>query len=99
MFHRSCSSFLCSLLSSKGSALFGTFKSHSTGSSPGNRIPGSIGNGNNGIIEGRLNVRNAELYVFTFTTFGANSFCLSHLSLIPVSYTHLRAHETRHDLV
>lgn len=77
------SSTFCSRLSSKGRAFFSAFKAAGAGGSPRNHFPAAIGNRDNGVVEGGLNVGDPVGNVSLLLT-GAASFggLLGHTSVV-----------------
>ena len=85
---RAFSSSLCG----EGSSLFCPFKSTRTSTCPGDNISILIGNCDNAIVEGRLNVGNPIGYV-PFLLFAPGFFCWlsGHISLVNLRYNLLIA--------
>src|SRR5450756_2964443 len=55
--------------------------------------------GSNATMQSVLEMYHMNLTTYLLIGLAFNSYLAQSLTLIPVSYTHLRAHETRHDLV
>ena len=73
MLHSSLGSSLSCGLSSKRSALSGTAEAQTTSAGPGEGVTVGIGNGDNCVVKGGLDMRSAALDVLALTASGANN--------------------------
>ena len=82
----SCGSFGCGL-SGKRSGFSRSLKAQLTGGSPGDRVTLSVGNGNDRVVEGRLNMNSTLFNILSLAALLDNFLCCNFCHFLCHSFT------------